>query len=209
VLGVMLGYERIPAKFKAEMPKLENRKFDFTDYSFNDIVRSTEARALKLIRQTGGRVTDTEVVIKTQTPKAPKLEQWSPGIPDRRVRVNDPAWTWSGAWREDRGTKLSEGAGHEAVLRFEGVAVAVIGTLNQLGGRAEVYLDGKKQDLLLDAYIVPNTHDNVLWQIYGLKTGAHTLRLVTTGTADSRSQGRQVAIREACVYRESAAEAWK
>jgi len=209
ILGVMLGYERLPAKFKAEMPKLENRKFDFTDYSFNDIVRSTEARALELIRRTGGRVTDTEVTIKTQKPKAPKLEQWSPGIPDRRVPVSDAAWTWSGAWRDDRGAKLSEGAGHEAVFRFEGVAVAVLGTLNQLGGRAEVYLDGKKQDLALDAYIVPNTHDNVLWQIYGLKPGPHTLRIVTTGTADPRSQGRQVAIREACVYRESAARAWK
>lgn len=209
ILGVMLGYERLPARFKTEMPKLENRKFDFTDYSFNDIVRSTEARALELIRRTGGRVTDTEVTIKTQKPKAPKLEQWSPGIPDRRLPANDPAWTWSGTWRDDRGAKLSETAGDEVVLRFEGVAVAVLGTLNQQGGRAEVYLDGHKQELALDAYIVPNTHDNVLWQIYGLKPGPHTLRLVTTGTADPRSQGRQVAIREACVYRESAARAWK
>jgi len=201
VLGVMLGYERIPAKFKTEMPQLENRKFDFTDYSFNDIVKSTEARALKIIQMTGGRVTDREVVIKTQTPRAPKLEQWSPGIPDRRIAASDPAWSWNGGWKDDRGAKVSEAAGSEAVLKFDGVAIAVIGTLNQLGGRAEVYLDGKKQDLLLDAYIVPNTHDNVLWQAYGLKPGPHTLRIVTTGTADSRSQGRQVAIRDACVYR--------
>ena len=45
VLGVMLGFDRIPAKFKADLPKFENTKFDFTDYSFNDIVKSTEARA--------------------------------------------------------------------------------------------------------------------------------------------------------------------
>ncbi len=207
ILGVMLGYERIPAKFKAEMPKLENRKFDFTEYSFNDIVRSTEARALELIRRTGGRVTDTQVVIKTQQPRAPKLEQWSPGIPDRRIPVADAAWAWTGAWRDERGARLSEAAGSEAVLRFEGVAVAVLGTLNQQGGRAEVYLDGKKQDLLLDAYIVPNTHDNVLWQTYGLKPGPHTLRIVLTGTADPRSRGKQVVISEACVYRPSATSA--
>jgi hypothetical protein len=204
----MLGYERLPARFKAELPQLENRKFDFTDYSFNDIVRSTEARALELIRRTGGRVTDSEVTVKTQRPRAPRLEQWSPGIPDRRVPVSDAAWTWTGAWREDRGAKVSDTAGSEVVFRFEGVAVAVLGTLNQQGGRAEVYLDGQKQDLVLDAYIVPNTHDNVLWQTYGLKPGPHTLRLVLTGTADPRSQGRQVAIREACVYRQSATAAW-
>jgi hypothetical protein len=58
-----------------------------------------------------------------------------------------------------------------------------------------------KHSVGLDAYIVPNTHDNVLWQAYGLKPGPHSLRIVTTGQADSRSSGRQVAIREACVYR--------
>lgn len=201
VLGVMVGFERIPAKFKAELPKFENTKFDFTDYSFNDIVKSTEARALKIIRATGGRVSDTEVVIRTQKPKAPKLEQWSPGIPDRRIAAAAPAWTWTGTWKDDRGAKVATEAGAEAVLKFEGVAVAVIGELNQVGGRAEVYLDGVKHSVPLDAYIVPNTHDNVLWQAYGLKPGPHTLRIVTTGTADARSTGRRVAIRDACVYR--------
>jgi hypothetical protein len=186
VLGVMLGYDRIPAKFKAELPKLENRKFDFTDYSFNDIVKSTKTRALKIIRATGGKVGDTEVTIKTQKPKAPQLEQWSPGIPDRRIGASDPAWTWTGAWKDDRNAKLSDAADSEAVLQFDGVAVAVIGTLNQSGGRADVYLDGVK---------------HALWQAYGLKPGPHTLRIVTTGTADARSQGKQVAIREACIYR--------
>lgn len=201
ILGVMLGYDRIPAKFKTEMPAIENKKFSYTDYSFNDIVKSTEARALKIIRATGGRVTAAEVVIKTQKPKAPKLEQWSPGIPDRRIAADDAAWTWTGTWRDDRGSKVSDAAGAAAVLKFDGVAVAVIGTLDQRGGRAEVHLDGVKHSVPLDAYIVPNTHDNVLWQAYGLKPGPHTLRIVTTGQADPRSQGKQVAIRDACVYR--------
>ncbi|MHB1305581.1 MAG: ADP-ribosylglycohydrolase family protein [Limisphaerales bacterium] len=201
VLGVMLGYNRIPARFTAEMATLEDKKFDFTDYSFNDIVKSTEARALKIVAMTGGRISDTEVVIKTQKPKAPKLEQWSPGIPDRRIGMVDAAWKWSGEWKSAEGLKVSEAAGSEAVLQFDGVAVAVIGTLDQSGGRAEVYLDGRKHMVGLDAYIVPNTHDNVLWQAYGLKPGSHTLRIVTTGQADARSKGRKVAIRDACVYR--------
>ena len=150
---------------------------------------------------TGGTVSDTSVVVKTQRPRAPKLEQWSPGIPDRRIGAGDAAWTWTGAWKDDRGAKLSETAGSEVLLKFDGVAVAVIGVLNQAGGRAEVYLDGVKHSVALDAYIVPNTHDNVLWQAYGLKPGPHTLRIVTTGTTDPRATGKQVAIREACVYR--------
>lgn len=201
VLGVMLGYDRIPAEFKAEMPTLENRKFDFTAYSFNDIVRSTEKRALRVIEQAGGRVLPSEVFIAVQQPKAPKLEQWSPGIPDRRIPVKEMAWTFTGAWTQDKGARVSSSSGSEAMLKFDGVAVAVMGRLDQLGGRADVYLDGKKQPLPLDAYIVPNTHDNVLWQAYGLKPGPHTLRIVTAVNADPRAKGRDIAIQEAVVYR--------
>ncbi|MCB1125540.1 MAG: ADP-ribosylglycohydrolase family protein [Verrucomicrobiae bacterium] len=201
VLGVMVGYDRIPAKFKAAIPTLASRKFDFTDYSFNDIVKSTEARALRIIAMTGGKVSDEAVVIQAQQPKAPKLEQWSPGIPDRRITAKEPAWTWAGDWRTDREQEVAERAGSEASLEFEGVALAVVGRLDQSGGRADVYLDGKRQKLPLDAYIVPNTHDNVLWQAYGLKPGNHTLRIVLTGIADNRSRGTQVSIWGAVVYR--------
>ncbi|MCX8157576.1 MAG: ADP-ribosylglycohydrolase family protein [Verrucomicrobiae bacterium] len=200
VLGVMLGYSAIPAQFKAEMPALENKKFDYTDYSFKDIVASTEKRALQLIRATGGKVSETEVTVKLQKPSAPKLEQWSPGKPVRRLGVTDKAWEWIGPWRTDKNLKVAEGVGMSTVLKFDGVAVAVLGVLNDQGARADVYVDGRKQKLPLDAYIVPNTHDNVLWQIYGLKPGPHTLTIVPNGTADNRSKGRRIAIREAVIY---------
>ena len=201
VLGVMVGYSKIPDQFKAEMPTLENRKFDFTEYSFNDIVKSTEARALKIIQMTGGKVTDSEVKVKLQKAKAPKLEQWTPGIPDRRIPVSDPAWVFTGSWESQKQAKLSDVSGNEAMLKFEGVAIAVLGVLNQKGGRADVYIDGKKQQQGLDAFIVERTHDNVLWQKYGLKPGEHILRISTVYKADPRSKGREVAVTEAVVYR--------
>jgi hypothetical protein len=80
--------------------------------------------------------------------------------------------------------------------------VAVLGRLNQQGGQAEVYIDGKKSDYLLDAYIVKDTNDNALWHIYGLPSGPHTLRIVTLGRADPRSTGQVVAIDRAIVYRQ-------
>ena len=48
-----------------------------------------------------------------------------------------------------------------------------------------------------DAYIVENTHDNVLWNVYGLKPGEHTVRLVATGDADPRSKGKKVSLTKA------------
>jgi len=138
--------------------------------------------------------------VPRQSPKPPKLEQWNPGIPDQKLGVKDPAWTWTGDWSADKAAMAADGAGREATLKFNGVAVAIIGRLNQEGGRADIYLDGKKVGVA-DAYIVENTHDNALWHTYGLKPGAHTLRLVTTADADPRSKGRKVTLERAIVYR--------
>jgi hypothetical protein len=201
VLGVIMGYDRIPEVWKAGIPKVMDTKFQFTDYTLRDVIQATEKHALELIRRAGGTVTDTEVVIPHQTPKVPKLEQWNPGIPDKKVGVKDAAWSWQGRWVEDKGQMTASAAGSEATFRFNGVAVVLVGPLSQDGGRADVYVDGKKSDYQLDAYIVKDTHDNALWHTYGLPPGEHTLKIVTTGTPDSRSQGQAVAIERAIVYR--------
>jgi hypothetical protein len=200
VLGVMLGYSRIPEMFRSGIPPLADKKFDYTDYSFNDICASTLKRALSLVERNGGKVTAQDVYIRRQKPKAPKLEQWNPGIPYARIGTTDPGWSWKGGWTQDKETRISKAAGDEATLQFNGVAVAIVGRLSQEGGRAEVYLDGKRMGMA-DAYIVERTHDNVLWHIYGLKSRDHTLRIVTTGTADPRSKANLIAIDRAIAYR--------
>ena len=68
------------------------------------------------------------------------------------------------------------------------MAVALVGELSQNGGRADVYFDGKKAGQL-DAFIGERTHDNALRHAYGLKAGAHTVRIVMRDDADSRSKG--------------------
>lgn len=200
VLGVVLGYNAIPAQFKSAMPELADKKFSFTEYSFNDIVKSTETRALKAIEMTGGKVTDHDVVVKIQKPKAPKLEQWTPGKPVKRVAVADSAWKFSGDWNMNKADRVSRTKGNSVEFSFDGTAVVLMGDLSQDGGLAEVWLDGKKQRDA-DAYIVERTHDNALWNVYGLKAGQHTIRLVTTDRADRRSNGKRVTLREAVVYR--------
>ena len=94
----MLGYEGIPERWKSGIPALADTKFEFTHYSFNEIVASTLARAEKVVVAAGGRVTPSEVVIPLQTAVAPPLEQWDPGVPTARVGFDEPAWSWSGGW---------------------------------------------------------------------------------------------------------------
>jgi hypothetical protein len=205
VLGAMLGYDKLPERDKQEIAKLADTKFSHTDYSFNDVVKSTETRALQIIRQAGGTVNDTEVTIPTQSPKPPKLELFNFGVPVKLLRVDDPAWQWKGDWsdvkdRHKLPAKESRTPGSEATLKFKGSGIALVSNLSQDGGRADIYIDGVKSDLVADDYIVPNTIDDDLWRIFGLTAGEHTLRLVVRDDADPKSQGRRIMLNRALIY---------
>jgi hypothetical protein len=210
VLGVILGYSKIPDFYKGGIPALADRKFEFTHYSFNDIVASTLKRAEKVIAGAGGQVGATEIIIPVQAPQAPPLEQWSAGVPVARLEFDAPAWSWKGGWQatalksqwSEWKAKAAGAAGDEVTLAFEGTGVAVVGTMNQEGGRADVWLDGQKQEQVLDAWIPERTYDNDYWHVTGLASGRHTLRLVVRSDADPRSKGHKVAIERAIVYGE-------
>jgi len=208
VLGVMLGYEKIPDVWKSGIPKIADTKFDYTNYSFNEIVKSTMDRAVKVIRRAGGKVEGDELIVPYQAAKPPKLEQWDMGIPDKRIMADDRAWSWKGSWTEDKGRssrseavgKKAAAAGAEAELRFEGSAITIVGPTSQAGGKADVYLDGKKAGEI-NAWIPERTSDNALWHTYGLKPGAHTLRIVVRPDADPRSKGTALSLMAALTYR--------
>lgn len=200
ILGVIKGYDAIPDKWKSGIAAIADKKFDYTNYSFNSITDSTVKRALMVIKSVGGKVTDSEVVIPIQKPKPAKLEQWSPGIPDKLINFDDPAWQWKGAWTDEKNGKTTNGAGAETSFKFNGVGCMIVGELTQQGGRADVYVDGKKA-AMLDAYIPERTHDNALWHIYGLKNGEHTIKIVMRDDADARSKGKKVLIERAVIYR--------
>jgi hypothetical protein len=207
ILGTMIGYARIPDDWKKGIPALADRKFAFTNYSFNDIVQSTMARAVKVVEGAGGTVSDTEIVVPYQPAKAPPLEQSDFGVPTASIAATDAAWSRSGAWdtvtaRDDPAKVIgyrASAAGAEATLRFSGTGVAVVGTMSQEGGLADVQLDGQPAGDL-DAYIVERTHDNALWHVTGLAPGPHVVRVVVRGAADPRSTGRSVTLERAIVF---------
>jgi hypothetical protein len=208
ILGVMIGYDRIPDVWKSGIPALKDRRFAYTDYSFDDIVASTLRRAEAVVVQAGGEVTGKELRIPPQAPVPPILEQWDMGIPDRIVDAGDRAWQWSPEWkapearpdgRPVRGMAATA-AGAEATLTFTGTAVTITGRYAGDGGRAEVLLDGKPVHGI-NAWIPDRTHDNALWHVYGLEPGEHTVRIKAVAAADERSTGDAVLVTGAIVYR--------
>ncbi|MFN8094176.1 MAG: ADP-ribosylglycohydrolase family protein [Vicinamibacteria bacterium] len=207
ILGVMLGYSKIPDVWKSGIPAMAGKKFAYTQLSFDGIVASTIARALKVVAGAGGTVGDAEIVVPRQTPKAPPLEQWDPGVPTARVEVEAAAWTWTGGWRDATKkndwsqwkTRDAAGPGDAATLTFEGTGVAIVGMMSQEGGRADVWVDGKKAEEI-DAWIPERTFDSDYFHVTGLENGRHTVRLVVRPDADRRSTGKTVAIERAIVY---------
>jgi hypothetical protein len=203
ILGAMIGYEKIPAAARAEVASIADKKFSFTDYSFNQIVASSERRAHQVIVKAGGQVGDQDIVVPFQSPKAPALEQCNFGVPVKVLPHTDPAWSWKGEWTAAKRKKagvVATNANCEATVTFVGTGIAIVGPLSGSGGKAEVYVDGKKSELLADAYVGPETTDDDLWHIHGLPPGEHTVRLVTTGQAHPNSKGQRVIIGKAVVY---------
>jgi hypothetical protein len=204
ILGVMLGYDRIPDIYKSGIPALADKKFDYTDFSFTSIVASTDKRALALVRATGGQVEGEKVLVKVQSPKPPKLETWDYGTVAERVKASDARWSWKGNWRADekRPVRSASEKGAEAEIAFEGTGVIVTGSLLPTGGKLDAYLDGK-----LNRTVDVNSDEDEavggesLWHTFGLKPGKHTVKLVVRGEPYRDKKGTDVAVSGLVVFR--------
>jgi hypothetical protein len=211
VLGVMLGYKKIPNQWKGGIPPIANEKFRYTDFSFRTIADSTEKRALALIARTGGHVDGEKVAVKIQEPKAPKLEVWDDyGSPVERVPTTDARWSFQGNWSatpsDRRDAKLvarrSSEKGAEATVTLEGTGAIIVGPYLTTGGTADVYLDGKL-DRTIDVYPDEDSGKGgeSVWHAFGLKNGKHTVRLVVRGEPYAESKGSEIGIDDLIVFR--------
>jgi hypothetical protein len=211
VIGVALGYKRIPDEWKKGIDGIADRKFQYTDFTFHSIVASTEKRTIALVQRHGGRLEGDTLVVKTQSAKAAPLEVWDDyGSPVERIGVNDSRWTWKGAWqtkesKTKRGpvpARIATEKGAEVSITFEGTGAIVVGPYLPAGGKADVYLDGKL-DRTVDVY--PD-EDHVklseaVWHAFGLRAGKHSIRLVVRGEPYPGSKGSAIQLEDMVVFR--------
>jgi hypothetical protein len=208
ILGVMMGYDRIPDEWKRGIPAIAARKFSFTSYSFNDIVMSSVRRAEANVERAGGRVEGDDLRIPVQALAPPSLEQWDMGIADRIVAADDSSWQWRGAWTtfsspRDRTMKpgrTTKAAGASATLTFTGTAVTILGEFSEGGGTASMTLDGARMRPM-DTWTPPRTTDTGLWHVYGLREGKHVLTIETVGKGRAGTPDPGVSILAAIVFR--------
>jgi hypothetical protein len=216
VIGIMSGYSALADEWKSGIEPLADSLFIYTDYTFNSAVEKTLSYAKQLIKENGGTVTDTDVTIKRQEPVAPPLEVSFPNtMPDYQSSVFDAqGWTWKGDWKTLRGrqrrsegevpiAKYADKKGAEVNFKFSGTGVVLTGNWAKDGGKADVFVDGRKHRNI-DAYYWwanEGKRNAFLWHVLNLEPGEHTVRLVLTGDKKPDSEGTRIYVSSATVYK--------
>ena len=103
VLGCMLGFDAIPKQYTSGMGKMENTKFDHTDYSYTTLIPTCVKITENIIQRAGGKVSGDTYEIAMQPHTPPKtVEIWS--VEDQKKRFVEPLPqseidNWQTGWR--------------------------------------------------------------------------------------------------------------
>jgi len=212
ILGAMLGYNKLDKRYTSSLAAIENDKFSYTDYSFNDICRHSLKWALELVKRGGGRVEGDKVIIKLQSPSPAPLEQFVDfGEPVEVIGAGNGKWRCTGSWHDlDGGDTHSlcwtVEAGAMASTTFRGTGFQLLGGLNRDGGLYEVYVDGEKVGAG-DCYFLGGAgreylrrNEGLYWN-FDLEPGLHRVKLKALGTPYRDSEGRRVYLKSLVVFR--------
>ena len=165
ILATMTGYSGIPEEWMPNLREVEGRNFSYTNMSLNDVYRQCLDLALKNIEKNGGKVFDDKVCIKTQKPKAVRLEQGFVGMVPKLLAEGI----------EQLGTPESG----QNVFEFDGIGITIYGNIScpdkSYEAQLEVTVDGKKDRVMtLCSNFNKRTADCLYWN-YNLKDGPHRI----------------------------------
>lgn len=214
VLGIIDGYDAIPEKYKSHLPTIADMCFSHTDYSYNKAVSQTLAFIKENIESNGGSVSDSVYKIRKQNPVAAPFVKGFSGIEvNEVVYVSDAdRWRFDGEWQDfvygdgdDAPYKVATMPGDSLSIDFEGSGVAVMGSWNTDGGRAQVSIDGKPVKIT-DTYYVAEAgkyegNRAYLFYTFGLPAGHHTLSLVNLEEANPKSSAHKIYVEKILSYK--------
>jgi hypothetical protein len=218
VMGIILGYDNIPAEWTQYIDVIADSTIIFTDYTFNKAVDRSLHYAKELIVRNGGKVEDGICYIREQKPVRARYEKSFPDMkPKRRVTIGDKKfWSFNGDWKEveqantwGQVQKQVETAqkGAEVTFRFNGTGAVVMGRFDKDCGQMDVYVDDQfmrrvdtyyeKQGWGTSAGWLNGAH---LFEVINLEQGDHTINLVATGEKNEKSAGTKLKVSRAVIF---------
>jgi hypothetical protein len=171
ILGVILGYEGIPAPWKAGLAAIESLDFPYTRTSLQEAYDLSFRHALQWIEHRGGRVGEREAEIPLEEPKTVPLERNFDGhYPVEEIVLG----------REVR---------EETMFGFEGIGFAAAGEARSQDGKdhvleAELYVDGA----LVESFDLPTNASArrfIPVYRYELRPGPHDVRVRIANPSDA------------------------
>jgi hypothetical protein len=163
ILGVMLGYARIPAFWKQGLADVEPLKFQYANLSLNDAYDLSLKHALELIGRNGGQVSDDHVVLAVQPVTPVRVEQNF----ERHFPIAE--------------ITLRRRVADETTFSFEGVGFVVQGSARSETGKdhvivADMFIDDRMVETVELPTSLPRRRYVPFWR-YELPEGKHTVRL--------------------------------
>jgi ADP-ribosylglycohydrolase len=190
ILGAMLGYRGLPEEWKRGIPAIAQRKFSWTDYSFDSIVDVSLRLAQDLILREGGRRQGEELLIRTQAPRARKVPLWNDfGQAAERVGGRDARWRYSPEWKDvgspEYSGRTANQAGASAEIEFSGTGFVVVGQYTPSGGQAQLWIDDRLAETFDANADLPLPRGWANWETYGhrfqLPPGKHRVKIIVSG----------------------------
>jgi ADP-ribosylglycohydrolase len=163
ILGVMLGYDGIPAEWRRGLREVESRDFAYTDISLDDACELSWRHACGMLGRNGGEVEDGILTIPIQTVETAPFERNFAGhIPIERREL---------------GSEFAD----ETTFTFTGVGFAVNGGPKAPDGvdmtvEVAVEIDGVEDAVMPLPTSFTTRAFTPFWR-YRLPNGAHTVRL--------------------------------
>ena len=167
ILGVILGYNNIPAYWKPAIEQVQDVKFPYSELTLNQVYDLSYKHATQLIEQEGGKVTNDLVTIKVQKPEILRLEQSFEGIyPTKELLIR------------------TDHLDNDITIDFEGAGIVVLGNVksqcavskSDYVAQLEIYIDGVKTDEFPMPYdYIVRKYD--IYHNYNLAQGKHHLEV--------------------------------
>jgi hypothetical protein len=216
VLGVIKGFNQLPASMQDGVNAVGDTLFINTTYSYKTAVQNTYQYALQMIQQNGGKVNGELISWPEQkVTTAPWEDAYPHLVFDKKLSVFDKTnWTSKGDWKMYNETSwdgkserpqalMSATKGDEITFSFEGTGISIAGNWVKDGGKAAIYVDGKWHRNI-DTYFdyAQQEHRNItLWNDFKLKPGKHNVTIQVNGEHHPNSTSSKVYITEAVVYK--------
>ena len=184
ILGVMLGYDKIPLYWKQGLTEAEDINFKYTSTSLNKVYELSFQQALKNISAHGGKVSSNQILI--------------PQIPIATVPFEE---SFSGIFPKEK-INLGKSLSNEQEFTFTGTGFVVRGEASKWGVtlqdffELEVYVDGKLfEKVKLPVSFTTRRHE-LTWN-YKLPEGEHKVKLKLL----NQVSGFECKLQDVIVYR--------